>query len=448
MGTMDLTGPKPRSKTAKSRDRYAARGGVLRVRHATHWSGVHGAQWDALDHGASPFTRAGFLSALEDSNSVGPQTGWDPHYILAEEIVETETHLDDDRGEDANVENAGTLKTRLVGALACYRKTHSYGEYIFDWNWARASHEAGLAYYPKLVVAVPFTPATGQRILLHPELQLTQRSAVTSQLLQYLGSLADELRCQSIHALFCPYAELEAWQKAGFALRETHQFHWHNSGFTDFADYLDALRSRRRKQIHKERQRAQSQVERVQCVSGHEMDEASIRSVYSLYVDTVRAHGSMPYLRPDFFVHCAQRMGDAWQLATAYRAGRAVAGALFFEGNSALYGRYWGTQEPIENLHFEMAYYRGIERCVSRGHRLFEAGAQGEHKLLRGFVPSPTYSAHWLRHPGLANAVRQSLVHSNQENRYAMQMLAEHAQYRSDFMGAKFDWPELPAREA
>jgi len=364
-------------------------------------------EWNGLDHGASPFLEHGFLRALELSGSVGGDSGWEPAYLLAE--------TREDR------------RTRLVGAVAAFVKTHSYGEYIFDFQWARACEQAGIRYYPKLVVAAPVTPATGKRILLAPG---TDEEAVTHALLHAVRALADERRCSSIHWLFCTADEQALLARNGFAPRASYQFHWHNDGYRDFDDFLERLTSRKRKQLRKERRRCAEAIDEIDWVEGPELEPADLSAMDRLYRRNVHQHWGEDYLRPGFFEHLQRLAPERLRWLRARRDGAAVAGAIYLETERGLYGRYWGCTEQIELLHFELAYYRGIERCIERGIPLFEAGAQGEHKLLRGFAPSPTYSAHWLRHPDLDRAIRAFLADEARVIEIRMRKLAEYGPYK------------------
>jgi uncharacterized protein len=354
------------------------------VRAVASIADVDAAAWDGLDHGPSPFLRHGFLRALEESGSIDPATakkrrsGWSGLYLLAEQ--------------------AG----RLVGAVPAFVKTHSYGEYIFDWGWANAAQRAGLHYYPKLVIAAPQTPATGPRMLIAPG---AAPAPIRSVLIAAVRAVADDTECSSIHWLFCTAAEQAELTAAGFFPRASMQFHWHNRGYKTFDDFLAQLKSRKRKQLRKERERARAAIERLSWITGAELDEARLDDLDRFYRNTTDQHGGRDYLRPGFFHALAKHLPEAMRMVEVVAGGRRVAGALFLETDRALYGRYWGADLHVDLLHFETAYYAGIERAIERGLPLFEAGAQGEHKLLRGFDPMPTYSAHWIRHPGLAAAI-------------------------------------------
>ena len=351
--------------------------------------------WDALDHGPSPFLRHGFLRALEDSGSIGgKRSGWHPVYLLAE--------------------RRGTL----IGAVAAFVKTHSYGEYIFDWGWANAAQRAGIRYYPKLVLAAPATPATGKRLLGAPE--------AYPPLIAAVRQVADDAECSSIHWLFCTADEQQLLGESGFFPRATMQFHWKNRGYATFDDFLAQLKSRKRKQIRKERQRARAAIERLTWLAGSELDRERLDDLDRFYRVTTDNHGGRDYLRPGFFHRLAETLPDAMRMVEVIAGGRRIAGALFLETEAALYGRYWGADTHVDLLHFETAYYAGIERAIEKKLPLFEAGAQGEHKLLRGFEPSPTYSAHWIRHRGLAQAIED---HTQREAAATGAELAELAKY-------------------
>lgn len=387
---------------------------TVRIRALPSTDGLDAEAWDALDHGPSPFLRYGFLRALELSGSIGPRSGWMPCFLLAEST----------RDEDA--EDSFTL----LGAVAAFVKTHSYGEYIFDWSWAGASERAGIEYYPKLVIAAPVTPATGKRILLAPGVD---PDLVTSILVAGLQQVAEQAECSSIHWLFCTEEESQRLGELGFLQRTTFQFHWHNRDYASYDDFLARLTSRKRKQLRKERRRALAELDGpIQFVPGGQLGDEELATLDRYYRNTVWEHGGMDYLRPRFFHHLAELMPEAMLFAQARRADELVAGALFFETPRGLYGRYWGCQEGIEFLHFETAYYAGIERCIERRIPLFEAGAQGEHKLLRGFLPAPTYSCHWFAHSGLHEGIGGFVATERMEVRHRMARLAECGPYKAE----------------
>ncbi len=375
----------------------------LVIRASTRIGEVDKPGWDALDHGPSPFLRHGFLTALEDSGSIGGKTGWHPVYLLAEE------------------------GGRLVGAVAAFIKEHSYGEYIFDWSWASAAARAGVEYYPKLVIAAPITPATGRRILIAPG---ADAELVTAALASAVRQIADQAGCSSIHWLFCTADEQERLGRLGFTPRASFQFHWQNRGWPSWDGFLGALVSRKRKQLRKERAKVKAAIDGVRWVPGRELTTVQLDALDRWYRATTDNHGGHDYLQPGFFHRVAETLPDEMLVAEVSAGGAPIAGALFFETAAGLYGRYWGTDREIELLHFETAYYAAIERCCMRGTPLFEAGAQGEHKLLRGFQPSPTYSAHWMRHPGMREAIDGFLHREAPAVARQIEELAVHGPYR------------------
>ena len=391
-------------------------GQTLLVRVVPSITEVPAAAWDALDHGPSPFLRHGFLRALEESGSTDPisakpkarRSGWNSLYLVAE------------------------LDGRLVGAVPAYLKVHSYGEYIFDWGWANAAGRAGIDYYPKLVIAAPATPATGTRLLLAPGLDAALAGAVREALAGAVRSIADDTNCSSIHWLFCTREEQEALGRLGFFPRLTYQFHWRNRGYATFDDFLATLMSRKRKQLKKERAKARGAVDAITWRAGTELDEDALDDLDRFYRNTTDNHGGRDYLRPRFFHLLAKYLPEAMQMVEVTRGGRRIAGALFLETERALYGRYWGSDVHVDMLHFETAYYAGIERAIEKKLPLFEAGAQGEHKLVRGFAPSPTYSAHWIRHPGLSAAIEDHTRREAADVERVIEELANHGPYRRD----------------
>ena len=357
--------------------------------------------WDALDHGPSPFLRSGFLRALEDTKSIGRGSGWNPVYFLVED------------GET------------LIGAAAGFIKTDSYGEYIFDWGWASAARRAGIHYYPKLTFAAPVTPATGPRILTRPGAPAAERDLVMRAVVAGAFEVAESTECSSIHWLFCTAAEATALESIGFARRKTFQFHWQNRGYQSFDDFLGEMTSRRRKQVRRERRRAIEAVGPVEFVAGDELDGAMLDRMDDLYRENVGAHGGFDYLRPGFFHRLAELAPEHLLYAHA-----GPGGAIFLETDQALYGRYWGCTDFVEFLHFEVAYYAGIERCIERGTPLFEAGAQGGHKLLRGFEPNTTHSCHFMRDPRFDEAIRGFLAREAEEVTAEMERLADLGPYK------------------
>ena len=362
------------------------------------------AAWRALESPDFPFFDYEFLRALERSGSIGGTSGWSPVYLVCK----------DDLG-------------RVLGALCLYLKTHSYGEYIFDWEWAHAYRQHGLPYYPKLVAAVPFTPATGPKLLVRPD---ADRAAVTQALLEAAQRLGEERRVSSSHALFLPKEELDEFSQNGFAVRHSVQFHWHNRGYGAFSDYLDAMMSKRRRQVARERRQLEGvEIERL---TGNELSPEHAATMYRFYLATSDRKWGSPYLTGAFFAEVFRTMGDRILLVLARDrgTGRPIAGALNFFKGRTLYGRYWGAVEERRNLHFELCYYQAIEFAIERCLALFEAGAQGQHKLARGFLPSLTYSAHAIRHPKFKRAIERYITEERELLAEDMQAYARQDPYK------------------
>ncbi len=366
------------------------------------------AAWDALDHGGSPFLRHGFLRALEESRSIGRRSGWDPRYLLLEK-----------RG-------------LLQAALPAFVKRHSYGEFIFDWEWARASERAGIRYYPKLVVAAPMSPATGPRFLFHPSLEAVARRAAAAELVAAARALASDEKCSGLHFLFVTDDERALLGDLGLAPRASFQFHWHARGDRDFAGFLARMSSRRRKQARKERERARAAVDAIEWVRGGDVTADDLAAMDRFYRGNVDAHYGTAYLEPGFFELAARYLPDQVALALARKDGRTVAGAFFLESDRVLYGRYWGADQPIPLLHFELCVWSPIERAIERGLERYEAGAQGGHKLLRGLEPTMTHSAHHLFHPGLDRAIREFLVDEERAVSARMEQLAAVGPFKAE----------------
>lgn len=376
----------------------------MRVERVSSIRRVDEAEWRNLEPPDFPFFDYEFLLALETSRSVGRRSGWSPVYLICE-----------DGG-------------RILGALPLYLKTDSYGEYVFDWAWANAYHEHGMPYYPKLVSAVPFTPATGPKLLVRAG---ANRDQVASALLDAAGDLADESGVSSSHALFLPERELDAFEERGFAIRHSLQFHWRNRGYDAFPDYLDAMTSKRRRQVARERRQLEGvEIERL---TGDDLRPEHAALMYGFYVDTYDRKWGSPYLTKGFFDEVFHTMRDRTMLSIARDelTRRPVAGSLFFYKENALFGRYWGTIKDVRNLHFELCYYQGIEFAVERGMRLFEAGAQGEHKLARGFLPAVMYSAHDIRHPAFRRAIEHYIAEEREMISYELAEYMQHDPYKA-----------------
>ena len=360
--------------------------------------GVDAAAWNRLAGPDNPFVSHEFLALLEQSGSVGPRTGWQAAPLL--------------------IEQGGTL----IGALPAYLKTHSQGEYIFDHGWAEAYERAGGAYYPKLQIAVPFTPVPGPRIL-------AQDEATKLALLRAAEAVVDQNGLSSAHATFIEPQEIALFDRAGWLIRTGSQFHWDNRGYGNFDDFLDSLASRKRKAIRKERASAQSAVDIV-ALSGADIKPEHWDAMWRFYQDTGARKWGTPYLTRAAFDLMGATMAEHILLLLAYKGGEPVAGALNFIGADTLYGRYWGAREAIPNLHFELCYYQAIDIAIERGLARVEAGAQGEHKLARGYAPVPTYSAHYLPDPGFRAAVADFLEREKQAVAGEIDWLQGHTPFK------------------
>lgn len=375
---MDARGDRPDTAGIE----HATESEALRVELRSGLEGIEPEAWDALVGGDDPFVEHGFLHALETSGSVGPDAGWQPVHVTAWS------------GE------------RLIGALPLYAKDNSWGEFIFDFQWARAAHQSGLPYYPKLVAMAPFTPATGKRFLLA---EGVDHARTVGALLAGARAAADEIDASSIHLLFLTEEERRLAVGCGFKPRLSVQFHWDDAGYATFDDYLARFRSSKRKQVRKERRAvAESDLE-IAVKEGPELTDADWEALHRFYRENCMRHGSYGYLTPRFFDAVRQIHAHRLVAAIAYRRGTAVAASINFEKGQHLYGRYWGCLEDHEFLHFELCYYQLIERAIERGITHFEAGAQGFHKLKRGLLPVEIHSAHWIREPALADAIGRYL---------------------------------------
>lgn len=369
------------------------------VRIASGIAGLPRNEWDACAGTANPFVCWDFLSALEESGSVGEGTGWQPLPILID-------------GADG----------RLAAAAPLYAKTHSQGEYVFDHGWADAWERAGGSYYPKLQIAAPFSPVPGPRLLLRdPDL--------APALIGGIEMLAERNGLSSAHATFVDPHQIAAFDAAGWLIREDSQFHWTNRGYRDFADFLAALSSEKRKNIRKERARAVEGLEIVH-LTGTDLTEAHWDIFWDFYQDTGARKWGRPYLTRDFFSLLGERMADRVLLMFALRDGQAIAGALNLIGENTLYGRYWGCTQEVPNLHFELCYYQAIDVAIARGLSRVEAGAQGSHKLARGYAPEPTFSAHYIPNPSFRSAVANFLADEREGVRHDREWLSERTPFK------------------
>ena len=380
------------------------------IRVLTSLDQIGAEEWDACacpeaaDGGRpnDPFTTYRFLHALEESGSVGRGTGWQPQYLAA--------HLDG----------------MLVGCAPMYLKSHSQGEYIFDHSWAHAFERAGGRYYPKLQIAVPFTAATGRRFLVRPGYETLGIQILTQGAVQ----LAADNGVSSLHVTFCTEAEAEAGEQMGLLPRTTQQFHWENRGYADFDGFLGDLSSRKRKNIRKERLQANDFGGEIVTLTGDDLRPEHWDAFWRFYQDTGARKWGSPYLTRQFFDIAQETLRDDIALVLALRDGRPVAGALNFIGRETLYGRYWGCIEHHPCLHFELCYYRAIDLAIEMGLDRVEAGAQGEHKLARGYLPTETYSLHWMGDPGFSDAVARYLEAERRAVEEEIEVLTDYGPFR------------------
>ncbi len=373
---------------------------------------IGAAEWDACacpetaDGGRphDPFTTYRFLRALESSGSVGTGTGWQPRYLAAR------------------------LGDALIGVAPLYAKSHSQGEYIFDHNWAQAWERAGGRYYPKLQIAVPFTPATGRRFLTRPGFEALAMGALVKGAVQ----IAVDNKVSSLHITFCPEAEALAGADMGLLPRTSQQFHWTNHGYADFDAFTAALSSRKRKNIRRERAEAQGFGGEIVCLNGDQIEPQHWDAVWDFYQETGSRKWGTPYLTRRFFDLAHETLRDDVLLILALRNGRPVAGAVNLIGRETLYGRYWGCTEHHACLHFELCYYQAIDWAIRHGLQRVEAGAQGEHKLARGYLPVATHSLHWIGDPGFRQAVAQFLRAEVQAVDDDINVLTAYGPFRKD----------------
>ncbi len=354
----------------------------LDIKILTQIDQVSASSWNALVRDANPLIRHEFLSAMEHHGCVGSEFGWIPRHIV---IYEDE---------------------QLVAAMPLYEKHNSYGEFVFDHSWADAYQRAGLQYYPKLVSAVPYTPATGQRLL-----ALTGReSELWALLYQTAQSLAKESGYSGVHCLF-PETQEQAWLSQHSYTRQDCQFHWHNNGYQDFAEFLQTLTAKKRKNIRQERRKVRESGVTIRVLDGHSASERDWQHFAAFYAHTFDEKWGIATFNLDFFMEVAQQLPQQIVLVLADAGQECVAGALMYRSDTHLYGRHWGATRFIDQLHFEVCYYQGIEYCIEHNLQIFEPGAQGEHKISRGFVPTLTQSNHWLTQPHFASAIAAFTSH-------------------------------------
>lgn len=365
-------------------------------------------EWSALlSPSAGPFIQYAFLQTLEECGCVGKNTGWQVAHLLLK-----------------------TGSAKIIGALPLYLKQHSYGEFVFDWAWAEAYAQTGKAYYPKALCAIPFTPVQGARILIHPQ---EDQEAVQRILIAGLQSIVSQNDLSSAHILFSETADLPSLTAQGFMLRDSVQFHWQNQGFGNFDDFLSVLNMKRRKNIRRERAQVATENVQYRHIPGKSAKPEDWAFFYRCYANTYLEHYSTPYLSESFFQKLGERLPENLHLIIASRNGIPIASSLLFvdQQNSKAYGRYWGALEYIPCLHFETAYYQAIEYCIAEGIQTYEGGAQGQHKMARGFLPTTIQSAHWIADKPFAKAVQHFLEREHLGMTAYVDELAEHSPLKS-----------------
>jgi predicted N-acyltransferase len=361
--------------------------------------------WNSLASNDNPFIRHEFLATLEETGCASAATGWLPLHILCE-----------------------SAEGKLLGALPLYLKNNSYGEFVFDFAWANAYNQAGLNYYPKLVSAVPFTPATGPRLLVNAE--LSNATEVQLTLIEAATSLAPKVDASSLHILFPDEAQAAGLQQAGLLKRKDCQFHWHNDNYADFAEFVARFTAVKRKKVRRERRRIREAGIEFTTRSGNELTASDWEEIMPLYAATFLRRGRDPYLNKEFFIKIAKRIPDNVVVFTGHAGAELVAVAICFRSATTLYGRYWGASRFVDSLHFETCYYQGIDYCIANGLQTFEPGTQGEHKISRGFIPAETWSLHWLSRPDFAVAIDDYLGRERKNIDHYIDAVGEHVPYR------------------
>ena len=362
-------------------------------------------EWNAVAGEDHPFLSHEFLLAAEQTGCVSENTGWLPCHLA----------LRDDDG-------------RLRAALPLYEKHDSWGEFVFDWAWANAYERAGLNYYPKLVSAVPFTPATSRRLLLRDSAD----TEAANTLIRAAIDLARQRDCSSLHILFPAAQEVATLQELGLKIRKDCQFHWHNRGYSDFEDFLNSFSSKKRKKVRRDRRHVVEAGIRFRRLTGKDLTPEVWRDIYPLVSRTFMRRGSMPYFNLAFFEQISSSIPDKILVILAEVSDETIAAAVFFVGKDTLYGRYWGSTGHYNSLHFETCYYQGIDYCIEHGLSTFEPGTQGEHKISRGFLPATTYSAHWLAQAAFFDAIGTYVAEEARHVDRYMDAVDEHSPYRKD----------------
>ena len=361
-------------------------------------------QWNALVPDDAPFARHEFLAALEDSGCVTPENGWLPQHIVINK------------------------NNKMIAAMPFYIKGHSYGEYVFDWAWADAYHRHGYEYYPKGLCAIPFTPASCPKLLIAEN---HDYDSLRKTLISTCLTLSQQLELSSVHSLFLNEAEQHSWQAQNFLNRTGFQFHWKNQNYASFKDYLSVFSSSKRKKIRHERNSVSTNDIEFKIKTGQQISEQNWSNFYRFYKNTINAHGAMAYLNKAFFDQIGDSMHDNIVMILAYKENINIASSLFFKGTKTLYGRYWGCSSWVKNLHFELCYYQAIEYCINNRLAVFEAGAQGEHKLSRGLLPVATHSSHWLRHPQFFQAIANHVEDESLHVESYLDQLSSHSPFKA-----------------
>ncbi len=376
----------------------------MQLKILTAIADVEAGQWNALPGTGNPFLRHEFLAALERNGCVGEQHGWIPRHLVA-------------------IGKRG----QLLGAVPLYLKDNSYGEFVFDWAWADAYQRNGLRYYPKAVVAVPYTPATGPRLLIADG---ADRQLLATKLIQLAQEWSNSEQLSSLHCLFTDPCDTQTLEQAGLMLRLGCQFHWRNQGYRDFDDYLDSFSSRKRKKVRRERRYVSEQDIELRVVHGHQASDEQLQVMSDFYRTTFEKKWGYPTLNLGFFRDLATNMGHQLVFFIAYKGQSIVAGAICLCSDDTLYGRHWGCYQDYHSLHFEACYYQGIDYCISHGLKTFEPGAQGEHKISRGFLPTATWSAHWIAHQGFRELIGRFLQQETGAMRDYMEELSEQSPFK------------------
>ena len=377
----------------------------MKVKQINSMTQVVCEDWNRLTGDAYPFLRHEFLLALEQSGSVCEQTGWVPAHLLV---------FDEDQ---------------LVAFMPLYLKHHSWGEYVFDHQWAQAYQQHGLDYYPKWLTAIPLTPCQGARIVYKAGIDPIE---VTQLLLNFIKQLSEQRGISSWHCLFPVEQQAEQLRSLGLSIREGVQFHWFNKGYRDFDGFLQSLSASKRKMIKRERRRIGEQGVRLLRIAGPDVSELQWRVFYEFHTMTYLKRGSQPYLNLAFFQQIAAAMGEQLLLVLAVKNDKTIAAALNFVGRDTLYGRYWGCYEEYNSLHFEACYYQGLDYCLEHGLQRFDSGAQGEHKISRGFEPITTYSAHWLKDARFAKAIEEFLAREQKAAQLYKQDAASYLPFKQE----------------